>query len=699
MVATIGIAARGAPSTAADEAADEFVITQADRDFWAFLPPREPSVPAVKNASWPRSPIDRFVLAQLEAKGLAPAAPADKRALVRRVTFDLVGLPPSVAEVDAFLADASHDALEKVVDRLLASPRYGERWGRRWLDLARYADTNGMDENMAMAHAWRYRDWVIRALNRDMPYDEFLRDQLAGDLLPPLDPRTDADRLIATGFLVLGAKMLAEDDPLKMEMDIVDEQVDTIGRTFMGLTLGCARCHDHKFDPVSMADYYSLAGIFKSTRTMENHKVVAMWSERPLGTADELERLARHERQTVRQQAEVKSLEEAIKAPLESKQGHGLGDHLLSMAARAAQQRSLAARKEWLAQLEKAKPDLPRALAVSDQAAQNLRIHLRGSHLTLGAEAPRRFPRILAGDRQQPLGGHTSGRLELARWLARDDHPLTSRVMVNRIWQGHFGEGLVRSLDNFGRLGEPPDNQPLLDWLARRFVEGGWSIKAMHRMILLSSTYRMSTTYDQRAARVDAENRLLWRMHRRRLEAEEIRDALLAASGRLDTSMGGTLLAYKNHTYVTSTASSNDVSYQSRRRSVYLPVVRSAVYDVLAAFDFADPSTSNGRRPSTTVAPQALFMMNSPLILAESRAMAELILAQPGSDVRRVEQAYLRAYSRPPREREMERALRFVAAYQSDLAGRAVEGGEARVRAWQALCRVILSSNEFVYVE
>jgi hypothetical protein len=271
--------------------------------------------------------------------------------------------------------------------------------------------------------------------------------------------------------------------------------------------------------------------------------------------------------------------------------------------------------------------------------------------------------------------------------------------MVNRIWQGHFGEGLVRTVDNFGRLGQRPDNQPLVDWLALRFVESGWSIKAMHRAIVLSSTYQMSCRHNHRAADIDPENRLLWRMNRRRLDAEEIRDGLLAASGRLDESTGGSLLTYKNHTYVTSTASSNDVNYQSRRRSVYLPVVRSALYDVFSAFDFADPSTSLGRRPSTTVAPQALFMMNSPLMLAESRAMAELVLHRADDDLDRVDMIYLRAYSRPPSDADVGRSLRFVAAYRSELAGQNVLPDEALARAWQALCRVVLASNEFVYLE
>jgi hypothetical protein len=366
----------------------------------------------------------------------------------------------------------------------------------------------------------------------------------------------------------------------------------------------------------------------------------------------------------------------------------------------AATRQSLVTLRQQLAELQKAKPDVPQALAVAEREPQNLRVHIRGSHLTLGDEAPRRFPRILAGEEQASIPARASGRLELADWLSRPDHPLTSRVMVNRIWQGHFGEGLVRSPDNFGKLGERPDNQPLLDWLARRFVESGWSIKAMHRLIMLSSAYQMSTVYDAQAAEADPENRLLWRMNRRRLEAEEIRDAILATAGQVDWSMGGTLLTNSNHTYVTSTVSKNEVHYENLRRSVYLPVVRSAVYEVFSAFDFADPSAMNGKRPSTTVAPQALFMMNSPIVLGRTRVLAEQLLSGAESDDdARVDAAYQRAYSRPPSPQEISRALQFVGHYQADLADQKVEPAEARVRAWQALCRVILSSNEFMYVD
>jgi cytochrome c553 len=700
----------GAPSQPTPKS-DTALDPQA-REFWAFQPPSDSALPPVRDTSWPASTIDFFVLSALEARGLAAAPPADKRQLIRRATFDLHGLPPTPEEVDNFLADTTGDAFARLVDRLLASPRYGERWGRRWLDIARYADSNGMDENMAMAHAWRYRDYVVAAFNRDLPYDEFIRQQLAGDLLPTADDATNFERLVATGFLVLGPKMLAEDDPVKMEMDIVDEQVDTIGRAFMGLTLGCARCHDHKFDPIPTSDYYSLAGIFKSTKSMENYRVVAMWSERPLANSQELARLAEFERQVVRVDGAIKTAEQVAKddatedffqrlfaGALVLGEKPGAGPKDLSGYYSPENNDTLAKLKAERAELEKSRPDIPYALGVSDRTPQDLRVHLRGSHLTLGELAPRRFPAVLVGESQPAIAPAGSGRLELARWLTRPDHPLTARVMVNRVWQGHFGEGLVRTPDNFGKLGQRPDNQPLLDWLAVRFVDSGWSIKALHRRIMLSSAYRMSTKYSERGAADDPENRLLWRMNRRRLEAEEIRDAILATCGGIHGAMGGTLLANKNHTYVTSTASANDVNYDNTRRSIYLPVVRSAVYEVFSAFDFADPSTMNGKRPATTVAPQALFMMNSPLVLRQTRALAEELLRTTTDDAALAVLAYRRVHDRSPSADETGRAIEFIARYQSGLAAGNIEPAEARVRAWQALCRVLISSNEFMYLE
>jgi mono/diheme cytochrome c family protein len=655
------------------------LFTTEQKSFWAFRPPRDPVPPGVKAAHWPTSVIDRFILSQLEKNGLTPAPQADRRTLIRRATFDLTGLPPSPAEVDAFVADQSADAFAKVVDRLLASPRYGERWGRHWLDLARYADSNGMDENVAYANAFRYRDYVIRAFNADSPYDQFVMEQLAGDQLAPSgDKMLNHDRLTATGFLVLGPKMLAEDDPMKMEMDIIDEQVDTVGRVFMGLTLGCARCHDHKFDPIPTADYYSLAGIFKSTKSMQNHKVVAMWNERALATEEGRKKLEAHKKEVARREAEIKKL--AGKGGTQSKE-------------------DLRRLRDNLAELQKQAPPIAEAMSVEDQAIANLRVHVRGNHLTLGEEVPRRFLRVLAGENQRPLESSRSGRLELAEWLTARDHPLTSRVMINRLWLWHFGEGLVGSPDNFGRLGDRPVNLELLDWLARRFIASGWSLKNMHRVIMLSSTYQMSSRLDAVAAQVDPENHLHWRANRRRLEAEEIRDAILAVSGQLDVTMGGTLLTEKSHAYVNSTTRSGATAYAVSRRSVYLPVIRSGLYDVFQAFDFADPSASNGKRIPTTVAPQALFMMNDKLVLRCAEAMARHLLDLRNlDDTGRILKAYLAAYGRPPTDREIARAKEYLGRFAVILESQGVGSESRSLQSWQALCQSIIASSEFIYL-
>ncbi|MGD9646296.1 MAG: DUF1553 domain-containing protein [Pirellulales bacterium] len=911
-----------------------------ERAHWSFQPVVRTAPPAVQNVPWCHSPVDHFVLAKLEAAGLRPAPHAEKRVLARRITFDLTGLPPTPDEVAAFVADDSPEAVARLVDRLLATPQYGERWGRHWLDVARYADSNGMDENLAFGEAYRYRDYVVAAFNADLPYDQFVREQLAGDLLSaPTDAASSGDqaraneRLVATGFLCLGPKMLAQDDPVKMEMDIIDEQVDTLGQAFLGLTLGCARCHDHKFDPISQADYYALAGIFKSTQTMENFTVVARWQERPLTTPEIEQQLAEHHQQIAAQKEQIAQrvaqandellatararaadylaaaaslvagqpviahhsatadegrtagslsfeaeayargnlvkdfdlygpeigvvynrgeLPNFVEFDLELNEAQAgayqlelryaaaqsrpidvlldgvpvllataelvtgswnpdtqswqpvalllldAGKHTLRferdgpfphvdklalsphawpegvptggrrtlaevadeqglaplflaqsvswLLARAAAEQpveveqaladgkgpfvardgieagysadavaELAQLREKLAALEKAVPQVPQAMAVSERSPQDLRVHIRGSHLNLGAEVPRGFPSVFDGllaDVRTPAADH-SGRLELADWITRADHPLTARVIVNRVWLWRFGEGLVRSPDNFGRLGESPTHPELLDWLAGWFVEQGWSIKALHRLLMTSAAYQMSTAFDAEAAAIDPDNRLSWRFNRRRLDAEELRDAILANSGRLDRSPGGSLLSTKDREYVTGTASVNPTKYDSPVRSVYLPVVRSALYDVFQAFDFPDPSVLMGRRDRTIVAPQALFMLNSSLVLAESRAWAERLLNKDGAadqpaadqisvddvETARLNDLYLTALSRVASEEEVTRARQFLAASQQAWSDLGVGEEEARLRAWAGLCRAIWGSNEFVFVD
>ncbi len=934
----------------------EAVVSQAKVEkYWAFVPPRAAAAPEVKSISWVRSPIDAFILAGLEAKGLAPARMTDKRTLIRRASYDLTGLPPTPAEVKAFLDDTSADAFAKVVDRLLASPRYGERWGRHWLDVARYADSNGLDENLVYKNAFRYRDYVIAAFNQDKPFDQFLKEQLAGDLMPSSDLKTQIERWTATGFLTLGAKMLAEDDPVKMEMDIVDEQLDTTVRAFMGLTIGCARCHNHKFDPIPHSDYYAMAGIFKSSKTMENFKVVAKWHEFVLAPKEDRDKLAAHEDRIEAKKKEIekitkaqnKTLTDAAKqrvgayllaaarvkrdeevkvAPVEmapgaivreagsfdagnvprvlvkkktntpkdgkgpyfaeykitvgaaglyqidvqeEEKGAGTADlylngvwmkrgadpvqnreaspetggwtyvaivpmkagvntirlehgsrfpyfekllvakNTLAVAPKTVVQiaaefgvnpgfleqmvdylkrsdgavasplyaweiqgtdaplaawnspvaklfagfagktpEALAAEYDRLFQaaqvkgkdntdpglkalhellvekfgpfrapgnarryyaaavrgqltrldqelkdLEAATPDYPRAMGVKEgDKIDDLAIHLRGSHWTLGEKVPRRFLSALGGDKVT-IPSDRSGRLELAEWMTKADHPLTARVIANRMWRWHFGRGIVPTVDNFGRLGEKPVNQALLDWLAVEMVKNGWSMKAMHRTMMLTSTYQMSSEFNAKANEADPDNTLLWRMNRRRLEAELVRDGIMEVSGGLKKEVtGGSILKYKDRQYVANTSKGGDVDYDRPVRAVYIPVVRSSMYQLFSAFDLPDPAVSNGDRDSTVVAPQALFMMNGSVMLKHSKIMAEGLLARKDlDDAGRVREAYERALTRPATGGEVDDALSFVARMQTAWKG-------DRVSAWQSFCKSLLASNEFIYI-
>lgn len=640
---------------------------------WAFQPIRSVEVPAIAQPVF-RSEIDRFVIAGLKAAGLKPASPTDKRTLIRRATFDLTGLPPTPEEIAAFLRDPSPNAFENVIDRLLASPAYGERWGRHWLDVARYADSNGLDENVAHGNAWRYRDYVIRAFNADKPYDRFLTEQIAGDLVP--DGGTDG--LIATGFLALGPKVLAEPDEKKMEYDIVDEQVDTIGRTILGLTLGCARCHDHKFDPITAADYTGLAGIFVSTRTMEHFKKVARWHENSLATPDELRLKADYDAKLAK-----------LKAAIQELTGKS-GDN---------EKTELVKRKKELAELELAAPELSSAMGVAEGKPTDLPVFRRGDHLAPGEIVPRRFPIVLAGDRQAPLPADRSGRLELARWITNPNHPLTARVIVNRVWRWHFGKGLVRSTDNFGRLGEQPTHPELLDWLAAQFVRDGWSLKKLHKRMMLTATYAMSSSHDANAATIDPDNRLLWRANPRRLEAEAIRDHLLAVSGRLDRTIGGPALAHvKNRGYLFDHTSKDLTTYTSLRRSVYLPVVRNNLYDVFQLFDAPDASVPNGDRATTTVPTQALFFLNSELVMQSAEALAGRVLADPKlDDTERVNRLMEIAYGRLPSADESRRFLASVAELESQFAGESDAAARKR-QAWNAACQAVLASYEFIHL-
>jgi len=670
-----------------------------DPNHWAFQPPADPPVPTVKNADWPRSPLDNFILAKLEAAGQSPAAQADKRTLIRRVTFDLLGLPPTPAEIDAFLADDRPDAFSQLVDRLLAAPAYGERWGRHWLDVARYADSNGLDENVAHGNAWRYRDYVVAAFNHDKPYDRFVLEQLAGDLLPAADEAQRHEQLIATGFLGIGPKVLAEVDEAKMQMDIVDEQIDTMGRALLGLTLGCARCHDHKFDPIETADYYGLAGIFKSTRTMQNFKKVAKWHENLLPSAAATALQVEYDGRVAakRQAVEAfvakadddarKNLPEGTKPPEKL-------ETLYSDATKA----ELKKLRDELAQVEKSPPELPAAMGTTEDRVNDEAIHVRGNPLKLGETVPRHVPVVLRGPAAPQFSSSESGRRELAQWLIDARNPLTSRVLVNRVWRWHFGKGLVSTTDNFGLLGEAPSHPELLDWLARRFVEGGWSLKALHRLILNSSTYQQSSTVSAEVAARDPENRLFGRADVRRLEAEAVRDALLSVSGQLDSTMGGSLLKVKNRSYFFDHTSKDLTDYNSPRRSLYLPVVRNNLYDVFQLLDAPDAAIPTGDRATTTVAPQALLMLNSDFVMQSAADFASRLLAGFNNDDERIQRMYTIAYGREAVPDELTSNRKYLTDLEKFLAVGEPDAAKRRHQKWNVLCHTVVAANEFIYV-
>jgi hypothetical protein len=600
-----------------------FHITEEQRSFWSFQPVKVSALPAVRDANWPRVDLDRFILAASEAKGLRPAKQADKCTLLRRVTFDLTGLPPTPEEMEAFLRDDKPDAFARVVDRLLASPAYGERWGRHWLDLVRYTDSfdaRGLGGEMDCADAWRYRDWVVQAFNRDLPHDRFVTDQIAGDLVPTSEG-FNPDGIIATGFLALGNWGGGDADKEKLLTDIADDQVDVVSRTFLGLTMACARCHDHKFDPISTADYYGLAGIFFSTHILPNvgPKTNGPPMLRiPLLPPDEVAACQKK------------------KAPIPYANG--------------AQEGGV--------------PGSPHA-GVHDVA-----IHIRGRYDRLGERVPRRFPEILAGRHQQPITSG-SGRLQLARWLTRPDHPLTARVMVNRIWQHHFGEGIVRTPSNFGKLGLSPSHAELLDFLAREFVRCGWSIKHMHRLILLSATYQQSSDEEMETVKSDPDNHLFGRMNRRRLEAEALRDAILAVSGRLDRTMSGPAVR----------------DFAMPRRTLYLTTIRSDRSGFGPLFDTADSTAPVDKRTISTVAPQALFLLNNPFVLEQTRALARRVVTAAKEGSSQLDYAYRLLYGRSPTRQEISIGRDFL---------RRVGGGE---QAWQEYGEVLLCANEFIYVD
>jgi hypothetical protein len=692
----------------------------AGREHWAFQPLRDARPPGVARGDWPRTEIDAFVLARLEAASLRPAPDADRRTLARRAYFQLTGLPPDPGEMAAFLEDGRPDAFARLVERLLGSPRFGERWGRHWLDLARYADSNGLDENFLFREAWRYRNWVISAINDDVPFDRFVLEQIAGDLLPH-DSIEQRDRQrIAAGFLVVGPKVLLGNDPRNQRLEIADEQLETIGRTILGQTLGCARCHDHKVDPIPTSDYYAMAGILTSTQVMEQRYMLGEQRvmERLVGLGgdgDEADKAyeaywVEHPRLKERQKHAAEALKLVEKgddggvAALLKEHGGAVdaiaADATQEMAKRVEAQKALIAR---LGASLANPPAIPARAMIPCDAAEpaDERIRLAGRFDRPGDRVPRGFLRVLGGSTIEIPPG-TSGRLELARWLTDVEGGagrLAARVLANRVWHHLIGRGIVRTVDDFGHAGEAPDDPELLDYLARELIDSGWSLKSLVRKVATSRAFAISSRHDDGAHALDPENRLLWRAHRRRLDPESLRDAMLSAAGKLDLTPMESSVSYLGDQ--ATAVGDNKVRRRTDFpcRSVYLPVIRNDLPEVFAAFDFADPHRTTGMRPRTSAATQSLFILNDESVMAAADAIARRILAGEKSDwpEARVDRLFELVLNAGPDAEARADVLCFIRGLEDRLKG---EGGDnAEVRAWSMACHALLASSRFQILE
>lgn len=710
--------AMGAPDpreSAAKAAGRPPVDVASGRKFWSYQKPRMP-----RDA---QGGIDGFIQAKLKEHDLTSAPEAEPRVLLRRLCLDLIGLPPTPAQMEAFQRGGKN--YEAMVDELLQSPRFGERWGRHWLDVARYAESNGRESNLAFPHAWRYRDYVIDAVNADVPFDRFITEQVAGDLLPAKDDAERARLLIATGFLAIGPKGLNEMSKAQFAADVADEQLDAVTRAVMGSSVACARCHDHKTEPFSMEDYYALAGIFKSTETFYGN-----WIDSENGNHGHLIRLPDLPAQVIPGKslpaAQVKQLKADLaklnadelaqeayiaKAKVE---GRDLGDEfhkLLTNALRILWTRGGV--EGALETVDDSGRALPMCMGVKDaKRVVDSPIYDRGELAHAGAVVPRGFPKVI--EVKGTLSKQQSGRLELARWLTSRDHPLTARVMANRVWRHLLGTGLVRTVDNFGFAGERPSHPELLDYLAIRFMEKDWSVKALIKEVVMSETYRQSskaqgagseaagpsglTKRDAEfapaapSASADPDNRLLAHANIRRLDAEVIRDSMLAVAGTLDTSRRpGSLVAELDGQSVSLIGFNARLPKDldgSRRRSIYLPVIRDHLPDVLEHFDVANPNLVTGNRDVTNVPLQALYLMNGAFVQDQAAALASKLMKEKKTMPERVRRAFSLAFNRLPEEVE----LRIVEAFFKN-----TPGGEEALLA--AFCQSLFASAEFRFVD
>ena len=734
---------------------------EAAKKWWAFQPLRPPTVPAVKNPGWPRGDIDRFVLAGLEAKGIKPVSDADRLTLLRRLCFDLAGLPPSPEMARRFLANNSPEAVEELVDSLLGSRQFGERWGRHWLDVARYAESTGRDLNVAFPHAWRYRDYVIAAFNQDKPYDQFIREQIAGDLLPAKDARARAEQLIATGFLAIGPKGLGELTPRQFELDLADEQIDATSQAFLGLTVSCARCHDHKFDPISQRDYYAMAGIFLSSevsygtlsgpKNNQERGLIALPKDAGMPVVKPsitLEERAQLQQEYTEAKARYDGLMAQRSGPGSGSpggpRGRGVGgakgggekggakgggsgpQFFIQVQIALGRMAELEARLNAFDEQGHANafcmgvqdrpvgdhspgPMQPTKV-VEIKGSSGIRppsgfetiadspFFVRGEMNEPGERVPRGFPAALSTTTPPTIPSNTSGRKELADWIASPHHPLTARVMANRLWHWLFGTGLVASVDNFGTQGTPPSNQALLDHLAVRLVRNEWSIKATIREIVLSRAYQLASTHDAGNFDADPENTLLWRRDKRRLDAECIRDAMLAASGQLQLAPPiGSSVALAGDGPIGSTGGFIRINEDTfadavaNYRSAYLPIARDLLPDALAVFDYADASLVMGAREQTNVPAQALYLLNNDFVREQAGKFAERLAGQAGQGTdQRITLAYALAFGRSPTMKEMQIARSFL--------DRERASGTRSDQAWTTFCLALFASAEFRFL-
>ncbi|MCA9047137.1 MAG: PSD1 domain-containing protein [Planctomycetaceae bacterium] len=748
----------GAPDTREDTGptAKEQRMAEA-KQHWSLQPPQITAPPEVNDATWPRDLIiDRFVLAAMEAEGLKPVNDANRRTLIRRLYFDLIGLPPSPDDVDTFLADESKNAVAGLVDRLLASPQFGERWGRHWLDVVRYAESSGMEFNFTYPHAWPYRDYVIDSFNSDKRFDDFLREQIAGDLLPT-DGVSAADvesRRIAPSVLAFGPKR-HNSSGTDFRINIADDQIDVVFKSTMGLTVSCARCHDHKFDPIPTKDYYALAGIFLSTEPMYG-TIKQKYSNTPTDLLPIGENaVARHEAAEAHDKqldeanktltakkdelkkataalavaAKEKTAAEELLAAISARQNATQADsadsavsdtseqdgakssadeavtkHAAAAAAETSLQAEVANLEAQIAELKKGAPRRPNyAMTVRDRAKPaDTKVAVRGDYKTLGDVAPRGFLSAVNVPGAAAVNPKASGRQELAEWIASPDNPLTARVMVNRIWHHLFGRGIVSTVDNFGVIGKPPTHPELLDMLTLRFTEDGWSVKRMVRAVVLSRAYQLSSHVDEHNRKVDPDNRLFWRAAPRRLEAEAIRDAILTVSGQLDltrpegstvTGLGDTLVRGLKY---------EKIQPPSNHRSVYLPVVRDYVPELFDLFDFPSPSLVSGQRAITNVPSQALYLRNSSFVAEQSKLAADRLLAvKDVNDIQRVELATRWALGRNLTDTEQAAALQLVEQTRTTITNEDKKINDTTTierDAWSAWFLTLFTTAEFRYL-